>query len=1066
MKFKFNPSVNIVRDLNEDFNYIRTENSERVLDRINSNIENGFRCFYIVGSYGTGKSSFLLALEKQLSEGIRYFKGNISLNKVKKFKFINLIGEYKSFQQILCSKLKIKNDFKRDFDKYYEGFKKQNKGLIILVDEFGKFLEYAAKYNPESELYFIQILAEYINDPKKDIIFISAVHQSFDSYKFELDQKQKREWEKIKGRLKEILFNEPTEQLLYLASKYIGKKNTQPPLHIHKLLKVFKESSLISSNFKIDIDIASNLYPLDLLTVTLLTQTLQDFGQNERSLFTFLQSNEEYGLTKYDKQNNPYYNINCLYDYLINDFYSVIYSKYNKDYIKWMNIRNSLERAESIFNGESSNYLKLIKAIGLLNIYSQKGATIDEEFLIIYGKYALGILNPKKLLDDLKKKKILRYLDYKKTFILFEGTDLDLDLELNKANNVVSLPDDITYLINEYIDLPYVQANSVSIKKGTPRFFEFRINEIPIQNSKINETDGIINLILRRNIKSEDVVESSKEINDSILFVIYKNIETIEKSLLQIEKTKYLMKEFSEDSVALKELANIKDYFINELNILLVDDLFNCNDNITWIYHGEIKKVRNRRDLNELLSFICDDVYFAAPAFNNELINRNKLPAPISSARRNLLINLLKYWNQEDVGFQKDKFPPEKTIYLSLIKKTGIHRKDGNSFLLGNPSSEPTFDALWTASEGFLESAKNGKKNLISIFEILRKKPFKLKQGFLDFWISIFLIIKKDDFALFDDDGYIPNLSSDFFDLFLKKPNNYYIKTFDVKGIKLDIFNKYREIINQSSENKFSNTNFIETIKPFLVFYKNLSEYAKTTKQLSKQAIQIREAIANSKEPEKTFFEDFPRALGFNILNLKDSKETLESYVFQLQKSIKEIRECYSNLVDRVENHLKKVIGADDSPFPDYKLVLSKRLGAINFHLITQQQKIILSRINSEYNERIGWINSFVSSIIEKPLDVISDEDEKVLYGKIEDTINEFDNIIDIVKFDSKVNKADIVKFELTTLNRGTRKLIVTIPQNGEFKDIENNIRKFFTNDTTKNQKVLIKLLNDLFENE
>lgn len=1066
MKFKFNPSVNIVRDLNEDFNYIKTENSERVLEKINSNIENGFKCFYIVGSYGTGKSSFLLALEKQLSDGIRYFKGNICLNKVKKFKFLNLIGEYKSFQQILYSKLKIKNDFKQDFDRYYEGLKKQNKGLIILVDEFGKFLEYAAKYNPESELYFIQILAEYINDPKKNIIFISAVHQSFDSYKFELEQKQKREWEKIKGRLKEILFNEPPEQLLYLASKYIGKKNIPPPLHLNKLLKVFKDSSLVSSNFKIDIDIASNLYPLDILTVTLLTQTLQDFGQNERSLFTFLQSNEEYGLNKYDKQNNPYYNLNCLYDYLINDFYSVIYSKYNQDYTKWMIIRSSLERAESIFNGESSNYLKLIKAIGLLNIYSQKGATIDDEFLIIYGKYVLGILNPKKLLEDLKKKKILRYLDYRKTFILFEGTDLDLDLELNKANYVVSLPDDITYLINEYIDLPYVQANSVSIKKGTPRFFEFRINEIPVQISNISESDGVIDLILKRNIKSEDAIEISKNTNDSVLYAVFENIETIEKSLLQIEKTKYLIKEFFEDPVAIRELVNLKDYFINELNILLVDDLFNCNDNIKWIYNGEIKKIRNRRELNELLSFVCNDIYYAVPTFNNELINRNKLPAPISSARRNLLINLLNNWNREDVGFQKDKYPPEKTIYLSLIKKTGIHRRDGNSFLLGKPSSEQSFDALWKASEEFLESAKNGKKNLNNIFEVLRKKPFKLKQGFLDFWVPIFLIIKKDDFALFDDDVYIPNLSSDFFDLFARKPNNYYIKTFDVKGIKLDVFNKYREIINQSSENKFSNTNFIETIRPFLVFYKNLSEYAKTTKLLSKHAIQIREAIANSREPEKTFFEDFPRSLSFNILNLKDSKETLESYVFQLQKSIKEIRECYSSLVDRVENHLKRVIGADDSYFPDYKLILSKRLEAINVHLLTQQQKIILSRINSEYSERIGWINSFVSSIIEKPLEVITDEEEKVLYGKIEDAINEFDNIIDIVKFDSKGNKTDVVKFELTTLHKGTRKLILTIPQNGEFKDIENNIRKYFTNDAAKNQKVLIKLLNELFENE
>jgi hypothetical protein len=36
-----------------------------------------------------------------------------------------------------------------------------------------------------------------------------------------------------------------------------------------------------------------------------------------------------------------------------------------------------------------------------------------------------------------------------------------------------------------------------------------------------------------------------------------------------------------------------------------------------------------------------------------------------------------------------------------------------------------------------------------------------LKQGLIDFWIPTFLFFKRDDFAIFNDDGYIPALSEE-----------------------------------------------------------------------------------------------------------------------------------------------------------------------------------------------------------------------------------------------------------------------------------------------------------------
>lgn len=108
----------------------------------------------------------------------------------------------------------------------YHSLGKRNSLLFIVIDEFGKFLEYASKYNPEKELYFLQQLAEFCNNPKHRIVLLTTVHQSFESYAYSLSPSQKQEWIKVKGRFRELTFNEPVEQLLFLAAEF-NSSNTE-----------------------------------------------------------------------------------------------------------------------------------------------------------------------------------------------------------------------------------------------------------------------------------------------------------------------------------------------------------------------------------------------------------------------------------------------------------------------------------------------------------------------------------------------------------------------------------------------------------------------------------------------------------------------------------------------------------------------------------------------------------------------------------------------------------------------------------------------------------------------
>ena len=135
--------------------------------------------------------------------------------------------------------------------------------MIIRIDEFGKFLEDAAQNNPENEIYFLQQLAERVNNTDKNIILLTTLHQDFSAYAYRLDKALRNEWDKVKGRFKEITFNEPVEQLLLLASERLKKDAFDYPSdNLQGLNAIIDQSHIFPLRDFFNLEIAKNLLPL------------------------------------------------------------------------------------------------------------------------------------------------------------------------------------------------------------------------------------------------------------------------------------------------------------------------------------------------------------------------------------------------------------------------------------------------------------------------------------------------------------------------------------------------------------------------------------------------------------------------------------------------------------------------------------------------------------------------------------------------------------------------------------------------------------------------------------
>lgn len=1065
-KIKYSPSVNIIRDSEISIEYITTPNSNLVFKQITDSYNIGIRSFSIVGAYGSGKSSFLWALEKTLNHEKSLFTiDNNELLKVNSFTVIRIVGSYNSFIQSFSDVINSKPEPKHILEKFNKiclDNKKKNRGVLVMVDEFGKFLEYSAKENPSEEIYFVQQLAELVNNPNIHALLITTLHQDFKSYSFGLSKSYVNEWDKVKGRLKEISFNEPVEQLLYLLAERISHLNLKITDNgsLLKLFRVIENSKAFSLKDFFDLNTAEKILPFDILSASILTLALQKYGQNERSIFSFLELNEPFGLKDFLelKDSKQSFNISNVCDYLFYNYNSFLFSKFNPHSIQWLTIKDSLEKAESRFDKNVGDILKIIKVIGLLNIFSSVSTRIDKTFLINYSKLSLGISDAEKIIDELIFNKLIRFSKHRNKFILFEWTDLDIDLAIDEAGRLVEEISEIVPVLKEYFNDEYIQAKSVFYKYGTPRIFKYIISEEPVFQIPENEIDGYINLIFPNKIELSEIQKTTAECSEAILFGVYNNTSEIKNLLYLIERIKKVKDENFQDPVAIKELNIILNHQKNLLNHYLFKNIFSGNSNVTWFYKGKRLLIQNKKNFNKELSKICEDIYPKTPFYHNELINRTKISGTIASAKRALLNLLINNYGIEDLGFEKEKFPPEKTIYLSLLKNTGIH--------VSGHFAEPiekSFKELWKISEKFLLSTRQSKKSIKEFEDILIQKPFKLKKGLIDFWIPIFLFVKREDYALYNEAGFIPAFNEAVFELINKNPQKFFVKAFDISGLKLEIFNKYRAILNKSSDKTITKSGFIEIVKPFLIFYKNLVEYSKRTKNLSRKAILVREVITNSKDPEKIFFEEFPSALNFDPVSLKNKQQDLDKYLTELQKYINEITISYEELIVRIDNFISDHLFGQILQFVELKTKIKERYNSVDEILLAPMQKSFYLRLISEIEDKKSWINSICSLLLKKPLDSISDEEETILYDKIKDAFQELDNWCEISKLQVDTDSEEVIKYDITSLNDSLSQNILRYPKSKEKQiiSLQEKINKILSKDKSTNKAALIKILKE-----
>lgn len=1061
---KYSPSINIELDRNKTLNYIVTANAHQAVGKIVNGFVTGAHSFCLVGSYGTGKSSFLLAFENCLKNTGQHdlFKYKGQFNSFSDFEFLNVVGDYAPFVDVVFPRISksvsVGKNFFESFETYYQNVQKANKFLVVVVDEFGKILEHAAKNNPEKEMYFLQQFCEYVNDSDKNILFLSTLHQGFGAYAKDLKDEQRQEWTKVKGRIQDIVFKEPIEQLLNLATVRLSSRNDQLKLNsVDKLYQLAIDSGFADK--ELQMSVAKALVPLDVFSAYVFTLANQKYGQNERSLFTFLDATGEGSISSFKASENHLFHLALIYDYIVYNFHFYL-SEVNEDSSAWLAMRTAIGRVEGLNMSDANicNSVALIKVIGLLNLFAKPSMTVDNAFLLEYAQDAMGISNADCLINRLKSEKIIRFANYKSKYILFDGTDVDIEAGLYNAAIECKPSKDFVEKLRQYFNFKISIANAHYYHTGTPRYFEYHISSNPLTKVVYGETDGFINLLFVPSKEYDRVKYFCLEQRDvAIEYCLFKNSDQIIEHIFEIDKLNWVRDCYVadvNDKVANREINNQIGFEQSVLNRIVLDSIY--SDDVEWIFNGEIVERNNQNKLSSFISRISDEIYYSTPVFKNELVNKQKLSGNNSSARRSFVMDLLENQKVEDIGFDKGSFPPEKTIYMTLLKGTGIHREEDGILSLYEPTEE-SFRALWNACESFLQSTVSKQRKIGELIKILQEPPFRLKQGLIDCWLPTFLIAKKDDFAMYFEDRFVPSFNREVLELLQKTPNNFSVKAFSVEGVKYAFFEKYREAFNLKTS-QINSASFIETIKPFFIFYKNiLNNYARTTKDLPTNARKFRDVIAQATDPEKTFFETLPEELGFKEIVLMQNPESIDGFVSVIQDAIRDLRNCYDDFVSSVEKKILSILKIEQSDFAEYKPIIDKRYKSVKVDLMPMAVRNFYSRLVGKYTDCKVWIESVCYVVLNKQLSDIKDGEKAFLFVSLQDKLYQLDDYVEM----HKSSDDSIVRLHITQNRKDAieKQVVVSKEKESDVAELESKLEALLSSDDSVNMAALIKII-------
>ena len=938
-------------------------------------------------------------------------------------------------------------------------------GLLIVVDELGKFLEYATQYPGQGDMFVLQTLAEFADRSGKTPLFLMTIlHQAFELYAEHAGKSQQEEWAKVQGRFEDIAFLESTEQVLRLVgtalekrSDVVGKDNLNPALNLG-----LKPRQLDEKEF---IHLLESCLPLHPTVALLIGPLFRRFAQNERSLFAFLSSSEPNGLQDflpfqhYNGSFLPTFSLADLYDYLNATQGNRLYiSQTGK---KWAEIESTIDQLAD----PSPMVVRLIKTIGLLGVVNEPIPNLKASEELLY--YALNnnteefAAEFKNALSTLKRRSIITYRSYNNVYALWEGSDIDIEIRLRDAAAHVDTKVALATDLSRYMPTRPLVARRHLFQTGTLRYFAIRYTDLENFDADLREPLGDAGgLVLYALPASEEdvtkLVEKASHENtanrEETLIAIPRSIGFLRDSVTQLAYLHWIVKntpELEGDAVARRELSARMVEAEREVSDRLTEIFGNNNEgSCTWYHKGQPAGINSPKARNTYLSKICDDVYYKTPLIRNELINRRKISGAATTARKKLIQGMLENGGRKNLGITS--YPAEMSIYRSLLRNTEIHREVEGVWGFHPPktSDENRIAPIWKAIEAFLEACEGERQSVVKLYERLMAPPLGVRIGPLPILLCAVMHHYKREIALYENGSFIADWSMPVFERLLKAPQQFELKRFRIAGIRTDVFVQLLQLLNQPVETE--KPDLLTVVTPLMRFVAQLPKYTLGTQELSDAAKNLRKVVQDAREPDELLFKQLPDALGFPAFDAETTTDakTVSDFFTTLQDALSELEQAYELLLDSIEQLLVEVFNLTPKK-EELRTELAARAEPLLEVTIETDLKGFLINVHSAGHNFTSWLEAIATLLTKKtPMSWIdSDKAEfEIQLSLLARKFRHFEAVSYEKRKHAESSAGEPIRVGITRPNHPEQEQVVTLPSTAEEQanEIEHEIEQVF----------------------
>jgi hypothetical protein len=1042
--------------------YVLTDFAKGCLGRVASGLKprSGQRAWRVTGDYGSGKSSFALllahafagqtvGLPREIRTAVDYHEIGVSRphllpvlvtcsrqslsTTILQSLHTALAKAYgrgaksraaKHVQRLIDAKQELTED------QIYDVILRVNrqvvcdsiaKGLLVILDELGKFLEFAALHPERQDVYLLQRLAEAASRSGDEPLFvICLLHQGFNAYADLLNQPAQREWEKIAGRFEEIVFNQPVEQVANLIAAALNVDADKiPRAQFRELGEAMARTIELgwfgASAKKALFRCAPRLYPLHPTVLPVLIRVFKRFGQNERSLFSFLLSNEPFGLRAFADRSvseAKLYRLHDFYDYVRANFGHRIAAHSYRSH--W----NLIDSVIESFATEDEIQVNVLKTVGILNLLNDADLLPSHESIVcaLSGNASGAQAYVSTALDRLRRdKRILYDRGLARGLCLWPHTSVDLEKAYDDACRAVETPQHVANLITDFLETRPIVARRHYIETGNLRHWNvcycsaMQLPELLGQGT--TESDGTILVPLCESLEERQIaIQATKrpeaESRSNLLIAIPQPLnnlaslvqevqrwEWVSTNTLELNADKYAREEVSRQNTAAHlQLQKRIQSFVGwkELGGQMM---------LEWFHQGRLLDLKHGRELLAKLSRIFDDVYNEAPRVHNELVNRRNLSSAAAAARMRLIEKMFTSGTEAFLGMDPERKPPEMSMYLSVLKSTGLHQEHGGAWGIVEPHPRtdrfnvlPALHRIRT----IVQAQPDRRVNVASLCDQLRKPPYGVRDGIIPLLLTVFAIAHDKDIAFYKDGSFLRELAGEAMLVLTKAPERFDIQYCKIEGVRAQLFQKLLAVL-EVKPSKDREAELLDVVKKLCVFVAQLPSYVLNTKKLSPVAIAVRDTILNAREPANLIFSSLPQACGFDPIGTDARRnKAVHLFVNTLKSALDELRASYPCLQDRMKDEISKSFDLS-GPFQQSRTRVADRAQEILLTVTETKLRAFCLRLMDATLPESEWLESVGSYVACKPPSKWQDTEEDIFSGELAQLATRFAHVESIL---------------------------------------------------------------------